>query len=122
MIHVEPNFLVTKSVAHTSIVVESDGGSLTFLVEIDGELLNITEVSSKAKVYPNPASDQVRVESATGIESVKVYNVLGTLVEMVPANGKSVNVNTANYSNGVYFFSIRQSDGTVSNQRVVVNH
>lgn len=122
MIHVEPNFLVTKSVAHTSIVVESDGGSLTFLVEIDGELLNITEVSSKAKVYPNPASDQVRVESATGIENVKVYNVLGALVEMVSANGKSVNVNTANYSNGVYFFNIRQSDGTVSNQRVVVNH
>ena len=33
-----------------------------------------------------------------------------------------VNVNLSQYSNGVYFFNIRQSDGTISNQRVVVSH
>jgi len=64
----------------------------------------------------------VRIESANSIESVKDYNMMGALVQTIPASSKIVNVNLSNYSNGVYFFNIRQSDGSVSNQRVVVSH
>ena len=111
-----------KSVAQTKVILTYVGGEIVYNISIDGELLTVTEISSKVKVYPNPASNNVRIEANNGIESVKVYNVLGALVETIPANGKSVNVNTANYSNGVYFFNIRQTNGTVSNQRVVVTH
>ncbi len=118
----EPNAPALKSVASTTVTVESNAGSVEFLVEIDGELLKVTELSSSAKLYPNPANNQVRVEANNAIESVTVYNVMGALVESIPANSKTVNVNLDNYSNGVYFFNIRQSDGTVSNQRLVVTH
>ena len=117
-----PNLPVGRSVAETTVVVESSAGNVVFNVTVDGELLKVTEISSTAKIYPNPANDQVRVESANGIESVKVYNVMGALVETIPANGMTVNVNLSQYSNGVYFFNIRQSDGNVSNQRVMVTH
>ena len=80
-----------------------------------------TEVST-CKLYPNPANTMVRIESENSIESVKVYNMLGALVQTVSANGQYVNINTANLSEGVYFFNIRQSDGTTTNQRVVVTH
>ena len=120
---IEPNYLgEEKSVAQTKIVVTSDAGVLEFEVEVDGEVLSVTDISAKAKIYPNPANASVCVEAENGIESVNVYNVLGALIETIPANAKTVNVNLSNYSNGVYFFNIRQSDGTVSNQRVVVNH
>ena len=118
----EPNAPALKSVASTTVTVESNAGSVEFLVEIDGELLKVTELSSSAKLYPNPANNQVRVEANNAIESVTVYNVMGALVESIPANSKTVNVNLDNYSNGVYFFNIRQSDGSVSNQRLVVTH
>ncbi len=118
----EPNAPALKSVASTTVTVESNAGSVEFLVEIDGELLKVTELSSSAKLYPNPANNQVRVEANNAIESVTVYNVMGALVESIPANSKTVNVNLNNYSDGVYFFNIRQSDGTVSNQRLVVTH
>lgn len=118
----EPNAPALKSVASTTVTVESNAGSVEFLVEIDGELLKVTELSSSAKLYPNPANNQVRVEANNAIESVTVYNVMGALVESIPANSKTVNVNLNNYSNGVYFFNIRQSDGSVSNQRLVVTH
>jgi hypothetical protein len=117
-----PNTPIGKSVAETFIKVESDGGEVLFNVTIDGELLSISEISSTAKVYPNPANDQVRIVANNSIESVMVYNMMGALVETIPANGMSMNVNLSQYSNGVYFFNIRQSDGTVSNQRVVVSH
>ena len=111
-----------RSFASTSVNVNYDGGTINFLVEIDGELLSISEISSTAKVYPNPAKDQVRIESAKGIESVMVYNMMGVLVETIPANSMMLNVNLSQYREGTYFFNIRQSDGTVSNQRVVVRH
>jgi hypothetical protein len=77
---------------------------------------------STCKLYPNPANTMVRIAAENNIESVKVYNMLGALVQTVSANSQYVNINTANLSNGVYFFNIRQSDGKVSNQRVVVTH
>ncbi len=117
-----PNLPVGRSVAETAVKVESDGGEVVFNVTVDGELLSISEISSTAKVYPNPANNQVRIESAQGIESVMVYNMMGALVETIPANSMILNVNLSQYRNGTYFFNIRQSDGTVSNQRVVVNH
>ena len=120
--NISPNAPAGRSVAETLIKVESNGGEVVFNVTIDGELLSISEISSTAKVYPNPANDQVRIESAQGIESVMVYNMMGALVETIPANGMILNVNLSQYRNGTYFFNIRQSDGTVSNQRVVVNH
>ncbi len=111
-----------RSYASTSVNVNYDGGTINFLVEIDGELLSVTEITSQAKIYPNPTSGNVRVMAGSNIESVKVYDMLGAMVAIVPANGTSVDVNMSQFSNGVYFFNIRQSDGTVSNQRVVVNH
>ena len=111
-----------RSYASTSVNVNYDGGTINFLVEIDGELLSVTEITSQAKIYPNPTSGNVRVMAGSNIESVKVYDMLGALVAIVPANGTSVDVNMSQFSNGVYFFNIRQSDGSVSNQRVVVNH
>lgn len=117
-----PNAPAGRSVAETFVKVESDGGEVVFNVTVDGELLSVTELSSTAMVYPNPANNQVRIESAKNIQSVMVYNVMGVLVETIPANSMIVNVNLNQYSNGVYFFNIRQSDGTISNQRVVVSH
>jgi hypothetical protein len=118
--NLSPTVLIGRSVAETLVKVESDGGEVIFNVTVDGELLKVTELSSTAKVYPNPANDQVRIESANNIESIKVYDMMGALVETIPANSMIVNVNLSQYSNGVYFFNIRQSDGTVSNQRIVV--
>ena len=119
---ISPISMAGRSYASTSVNVNYDGGTINFLVEIDGELLNVTELSSTAKIYPNPANDQVRVECANNIESIKVYNMMGAMVQTIPASSKIVNVNLSDYSNGVYFFNIRQSDGKVSNQRVVVSH
>lgn len=116
-----PNLPAGRSIAETTVKVESDGGDVVFNVTVDGELLKVTELSSKTKVYPNPANNQVRIESANGIESVRVYNMMGALVETISANSPTVNVSLSNYSNGVYFFNIRQNDGSISNQRVVVS-
>ncbi len=119
---ISPIYSGERSYATTSINVNYDGGTISYLVEIDGNLLSVTEIASQVKVYPNPANDQVRIVANNAIESVMVYDMMGALVETISASGKAVSVNLGAYANGVYFFNIRQGNGTVSNQRVVVSH
>ena len=64
----------------------------------------------------------MRVEASNPIERVTVYNLLGAKVETIPASNRTVQVSLSKYPNGVYFFNVLQSDGTVSTQRVVVSH
>ena len=75
-----------KSVAQTKVIVTYVGGEIVYNVSIDGELLSVTEMNSEVTLYPNPANTSVRVEAESGIESVKVYNMMGDLVATVPAN------------------------------------
>lgn len=110
---------------YTVAVVALYGDDKTSIKMLTGmeNTWSVEEVAaSVCKVYPNPANSQVRIEAENDIESVMVYNMLGALVEMVNADSKTVNVNLNQYSNGVYFFNIRQSNGVVTNQRVVVSH
>ena len=110
---------------YTVAVVALYGDDKTSIKMLTGmeNTWSVEEVAaSVCKVYPNPANSQVRIEAENDIESVMVYNMLGALVETVNADSKTVNVNLNQYSNGVYFFNIRQSNGVVTNQRVVVNH
>jgi len=110
---------------YTVAVVALYGDDKTSIKMLTGmeNTWSVEEVAaSVCKVYPNPANSQVRIEAENDIESVMVYNMLGALVETVNADSKTVNVNLNQYSNGVYFFNIRQSNGVVTNQRVVVSH
>ena len=73
-------------------------------------------------VYPNPAHTQVRIEAENAIKMVKVYDMLGNLVETISSNRNALNVNLSRFSNGVYLFNVVENDGKTSCQRVVVTH
>lgn len=72
-------------------------------------------------VYPNPASNMVRIDATNELQQIDIYNVLGALVESFNVSGKSVQLNLANYSNGVYFLNINHAEGN-STQRLVITH
>jgi Leucine-rich repeat (LRR) protein len=74
------------------------------------EITNNINVS----IYPNPATNQLNIETAAIIESIAIYNLLGKLVQIE---------NTASFSvqdleNGAYLLKIRTSRGLV-NKRFV---
>ena len=70
------------------------------------------------KVYPNPTRDKVMVEG-DAIETVKVYNVLGQLVQMEQCgNASNVELHLNGLSAGVYTVEVTNAYGTV-NRRIV---
>ena len=69
-------------------------------------------------VYPNPTKDKVMVEG-DAIETVKVYNVLGQLVQMEQCgNTSNVELHLNGLSAGVYTVEVTNAYGTV-NRRIV---
>ena len=91
-----------KSTASTSVNINYDGGTVSFLVEIDGELLDITELSNNLNLFPNPANESVTLKGEN-LGKVRVFNAIGQKVDEFEANGNELHFGTAHYGNGVYY-------------------
>ena len=66
------------------------------------------------RVYPNPATNQVTVNSTEPIRQIAVYDLSGRMVEILDANGdESVTINVNKLQGGIYFIRT-----TLENQQV----
>lgn len=77
--------------------------------------------ADELRVYPNPASSEIHISlAANGIKRVSISNMMGQ--EVVPAiNGeKTMSVNTANLSKGVYLLRILTDNGHTLSRKLVI--
>ncbi|MFK8055659.1 MAG: T9SS type A sorting domain-containing protein [Saprospiraceae bacterium] len=73
---------------------------------------------SNVQVFPNPASDVLRIESPESYDEVRILSVDGK--EVFSGFGESrLEVNLADFAKGVYFVHVRRGDATMI-ERVVV--
>ena len=101
----------------TSVFVESSDGRREFVITVNDELLNVTELSAEAKLYPNPTTGQFTVEGAN-VAKVEVYNLVGQKVH--EAEGQVVNIDAAEWHKGIYFVNIIEQNGAVVTKKLVV--
>jgi len=73
--------------------------------------------ANEVKVYPNPASGHVSIQSAEATE-VKVYNTLGQCVKTVQ-NANEISLE--GLPQGVYLLRVTTKDGSVFSDKVVKN-
>ena len=59
------------------------------------------------QVYPNPSTDKIFIDANTQINSVSVFNNLGSKVSEQEINKASCQINTSLFSGGVYLFRIK---------------
>lgn len=79
------------------------------------EISGIAENSETAfEMYPNPTSGDLTITSEAVVEKVKIFNMLGELVQVEKVNSFSV----ANLPSGVYLVELHTSKG-ISNSRLV---
>ena len=77
--------------------------------------LSTPSISSSDFYVSNPVNSALVIKGLTSsIESVGVFNLLGTQVAAVKGNGTSVTVNTATFAAGVYVVKIVSANGTFS--------
>jgi len=81
---------------------------------IKGDFEDIDEIL----IYPNPASDHVTISNSNKINTIKVYTSLGELIHK--SYGLST-LNTQNWKNGIYIFSIESFGGESVIQKIIIN-
>jgi PKD repeat protein len=80
--------------------------------------------NGEVRVYPNPSTGVVNIEAIAGteIQSLKVFNLLGSEVTVVTSNSDSKgSIEFGNAANGVYLVKIATNKGTVT-RRVTIQH
>jgi hypothetical protein len=70
--------------------------------------------SSKVKIYPNPISNQMTIESNIEIQKVVIYNLLGQEVIACQPKSDSITIQTNGIESGVYIAKSIMIDGTES--------
>jgi PKD repeat protein len=79
-------------------------------------LTNGVENGPKLNLYPNPASTQlnIAIESTTGNAVLRIYNILGSVLDIIKVDSNLIQLDLSTYSSGVYYISMEDQ-----NQRVV---
>jgi len=70
--------------------------------------------SSKVKIYPNPISNQMTIESYIEIKKVLIYNLIGQEVINCQPTSDSVTIQTNGIESGVYIAKSIMVDGSES--------
>ncbi|HTF02679.1 MAG TPA: T9SS type A sorting domain-containing protein, partial [Bacteroidia bacterium] len=73
------------------------------------------------RVYPNPTSGILNVETSATESTIEVYNAVGELVESQQVNNGSAKVDLSTRENGIYFVRISTADSTRI-EKIIVQH
>jgi len=81
--------------------------------------LSVTDefsVSNVLKVFPNPASDIINIDSTFSIDSIELFNILGKRVLNTQATEK---VSISHLSRGVYILKVNSSEGNLTKKVII---
>lgn len=74
---------------------------------------SLAENTSLFNIFPNPASDNIKISANQEITEVNIYNILGVSVynEQFTMNNLQLDVNISDFNNGVYFVKVKSLNG-----------
>lgn len=78
-----------------------------------------TEAAFNAKVFPNPASNQLQINSSRSIDRIELYNMLGQRV--LQKENETDLIDVSSIDNGIYLLKI-YSGNLEQTEKVVVEH
>ena len=73
----------------------------------------------KINIYPNPASDNVTINSDKQIEMVSVVNSVGQTVLSMNPSAKTVVLDLSNLSHGVYYIKTTSDEGQATSKLII---
>lgn len=94
------------------------GRQLFVMAEDCSPLSVATNNSVDFKVFPNPASDVVNIETTGSISKVEIYNSLGQLV--LSSVGNKTQIDVSGLNTGFYIMKITGEDAMVSTQKIMI--
>ena len=76
----------------------------------------------KIKIFPNPASQNIFIETENKLEKIQIYNTLGQLVlTSKNLNDSKTEIDISDFQDGIYYFQIKFDSGKSLIRKVVIN-
>jgi hypothetical protein len=94
---------------------------------IPASINNFNKSINNLSNYPNPASDYTIIDysvTSTQATQLVVKNLLGAVIystDLSSSNGK-VYINTSDFVDGVYFYSVLNNNTPISTKKLIVRH
>ncbi len=121
------SFLIIE-LDNNNVSIESDESNNTVYIPIT---VSITVPSTKStsfiekslQVYPNPSSTllSINFEDELVFANVELRSITGSQVYAGQYNNKQLEIQTANFSDGIYILSIQGSDVNIS-KKIIIKH
>jgi hypothetical protein len=71
------------------------------------------------KLYPNPVTSCLKLNSDEVIGEVEICNIFGQIVKKVSVNAQAISIDFNKLPEGYYFVSVKQCNGKIVTQKVV---
>lgn len=101
---------------NTNETILSVDGSESFSTKtanfcVEGTTENEIETATEMSIYPNPTSGMLNVTSNEEIDSVEIFNSVGTAVISSKVAGNNSAIDMSNLPNGMYFVRVYTANG-----------
>ncbi|MBI9035234.1 MAG: T9SS type A sorting domain-containing protein [Bacteroidales bacterium] len=108
---------ITTNLENTEIVAFIQNNSTKVIYQgtkMDMNFLSVNPAEKViSKVYPNPASSEVYVNTNSPIKTVSVYAQNGQLVKQVSADAMEISINVSDLNAGLYIMHVQTENGVV---------
>ena len=74
-------------------------------------------IENEVKIYPNPVSDYLRIESKNEINFIEIYSKTGSLVFKIEKSIPTIYL--SDLKTGLYFIKINYKNGSISNHKLM---
>lgn len=107
-------------VGTTQVVYELESGgeildTCTFSVTVLPHSLDVTKFENeRTKLYPNPVSNILSIESQDSIEHISIYDGAGRLVFNKKSKLQTLQIDLSNFGSGIYEAVVKTAKGTKS--------
>ena len=89
-------------------------GISTPMIDSDCSLATSVFEKNEVSIYPNPSTNTLNISGVSNIVNVKIYNILGQMVQ----ENASATIDVSGLKAGNYFIKIETNDGVVSKRFV----
>jgi hypothetical protein len=88
------------------------------IIVIDKSNQTNTGESNSSKIYPNPTTNEITIESSKSYH-LNIFNMMGQQVGQENGKAKTVQYDMTKFEVGIYIFQFRFEDGTMETIRVI---
>ncbi len=116
-------YVLTGSTTSTNGNVTHNNGIYDFwIVKLEATEMSVSEyLSSSVKIYPNPASEHINIETELADIHVTIFDIQGKALFKSDINSRLFTINTESFANGIYLIQMHHGN-SILNKKLIIAH